>query len=203
MEYKDLDKEYYIMSVDGANNHPLLNWGSTRKAPFLKPQPINMDELNLPLKIVFAQPYPKTYETPDLWMLTAQFAGSEKLKNIFERLNIYGAQFVPIEIESNKGEIITGQYAIHFWNRIPAIDKDNYDGEAPDGFGDIIILNKFSLDEKVLSAISIEQRQVFILAENPTKILIHKNTHDQLIKEGLVGCRFFRVDEWDTGATFR
>ncbi len=28
------NKEYYVMDVDGANNHPLLVWGDTDSVPF-------------------------------------------------------------------------------------------------------------------------------------------------------------------------
>lgn len=164
MTHNHFDEEYYVMSVDGANNHPLLAWGKTRKAPFLRAEIIDENSLNLPLKVVFGEPYPKEpYEIPDFLSLGAQYAGSEMLKKRFE--NIYGIQFISAEIESHKGEIIGQYYAVHFWNSLPAIDKNNYVGEEPNGFGNILSLKRFSLDSKILDSVPLENRSVFSLAE--------------------------------------
>jgi len=50
MKNNELDKEYYVMSVDGSNNHPKLAWGDTDDTPFLENTPIDISELELPLK---------------------------------------------------------------------------------------------------------------------------------------------------------
>ena len=197
------DTEYYVMNVDGANNHPLLAWGKTSQAPFLKAKVIDENSLTLPLKIIFGKPYPKQYEMADFLMLSADFAGSDKLKNLFEKLNIYGVQFIPIEVESNKGEVIHGHNAIHFWNRLRAIDKNNYTGEEPNEFGNILDLEKFSLDAEILNNIPLEKRLFFVLAENSNMVIVHQSIYEAIQKENLTGMRFFRVDEWDSDAMFR
>ena len=203
MKNTEFDKEYYVMNVDGASNHPLLAWGSTDFSPFLESDPIDENSIELPLKIIFGEPYPVQYEMSDLLMLDADFSGSEKMKNLFNQLNIYGVQFVPAEIKTNKGELINSYYAIHFWNRLPAIDKNNYEGEEPNMFGNIIDLRKFSLDSHLLNEIPLEKRLVFQLEENSIMILVHQSIYDAMQSEKLTGMKFFRVDDWDDNAMFR
>lgn len=66
MTHNQFDNEYYVMSMDGANNHPMLAWGNTDFEPFLEAEPINEAEIELPLKIIFGEPYLKEYEMADL-----------------------------------------------------------------------------------------------------------------------------------------
>jgi hypothetical protein len=203
MENNKFDNEYYLVNVDGANNHPLLAWGKTRRGPFLKAALIDEKTLSLPLQIVFDQPYPKQYEMADFLMLGAQFAGSEILKKFFESNKVYGVQFVPIEITTNKNEIIKGHYAIHFWNRLRAIDENNYEGGKPDEFGEILDLSRFSLNADLLNSIPIEKRLVFVLEEDAGMILVHQTIYEAIQSENLTGMRFWKVSEWDNNAMFR
>ena len=69
-------------------------------------------------------------------------------------------QFVPVEITTNKKKKIERHYAILFWNRLPAIDKNNYEGNAPNRFGRINNLEKFSLDASILNSVHLEKRLV-------------------------------------------
>jgi len=202
MEHKELDKEYYVMNIGGEDNYPILAWGSSYHDAFSENAPIDK-ELPLPLKIVFTDPFPEEYEMADFLMLGSNFAGSANLKNLFDKNNIYGVQFFPVEIKSNKGEIISGHYAIHFWNKYSAIDKDNYEGEEIDEYGYINDLEKFSLDLNLLNDIPLEKRLVFGLSENPTMILVHESIYSLIEKANLTGLSFFRVDEWDEDAMFR
>ena len=203
MNHNKFDNEYYVMSVDGANNHPMLAWGQTKFSPFLKATPVDETILELPLKIIFDQPYPTHYEMADLLMLASVFAGSEKLKQLFEKLKLYGVQFVPVEIGSNKGDIISGHYVLHIWNKLSAINKSNYDGKEPDMFGTIHGLKRFSLDEKLLDSIPAEKRLLFGLRENSTMYVIHETVCQAIQSECLTGIRFWKVSEWDDNAMFR
>ncbi len=203
MEHNQFDNEYYVMSMDGASNHPLLAWGNANFEPFLEAEPIDETAIEIPLKIVFGEPFPKEYEIADLLMLDANFAGSEKLKNFFIKKGIWGIQFIPVEIKSNKGEIINGHYAIHFWNRLPAIDKNNYEGSAINRFGKIFSLKKFSLDQALLDEIPLEKRLIFQLEESDITVLVHQSIYEVIKAENLAGLKFFRVDEWDGNAMFR
>jgi len=202
MEHKELDKEYYVMSVGGSNNYPLLSWGRTNYLPFIMEEPIEERDLKLPLEILFDTPYPQKYEMADFLSLNAQYAVSERLKNLFEKNNIYGVQFFPIEIKSNKGDTILEHYAMHFWNRLAAIDKKNYVGKM-DRIGLIMDLGKFSLNEKLLNEIPFEQRKAIRLSEEPTMLLVHETIYEAIKTEELTGITFCRVDEWDEGAMFR
>ena len=171
--------------------------------PFAKAEPIDESTLNLPLQIVFDEPYPKQPEMADFLMLSADFAASEKLKTLFETQKIYGIQFVPVEITTNKKEKIAGHYAINFCNRLRAIDPDNYEGGEPDRFGTILDLKRFSLNENLLNNIPFEQRLVFVLEEDPGMIIVHQSIYEVIQSEKLSGMRFFRLDDWDDNAMFR
>ncbi len=198
-----LNQEYYVMSMDGANNHPLLDWGNIDFSFVLESNPIEKSTLDLPLKIVFGEPYPIEFEMADLLMLSTNLAASETLKEIFEENKIYGVQFIPLEIKSNKGVVITGHYVMHVWNKLPAIDKKDYEGGKPNKFGNILDLHKFSLDENLLKDIPFEKRLIFELAENSTITVIHKSLFEKLNAKNLTGILFFRVDDWDANILFR
>ncbi|GAB6008672.1 imm11 family protein [Dysgonomonas reticulitermitis] len=203
MNKNQFDNEYYVMNVDGANNHPLLAWGKTDYSAFMEAEPIDEKTLELPLKIIFGQPYPKQYEMADFLMLDADFSGSEKLKTLFETLNIYGVQFVPVEITTNKKEVITGHYAIHFHNRLRAIDENNYEGGKPDRFGTIMDLKRFSLNADLFNNIPAEKRKVFLLEENTGIVIVHQSIYEAIQAENLTGMRFWKVSDWDDNAMFR
>ena len=203
MEHNNFDQEYYVMSMDGANNHPLLAWGKTRFSPFLKAREVNISEYDLPLNIIFDEPYPIKYEMADLLMLATLFAVSKNFKELFEKMNIYGVQFVPVDIKSNQGTLITGHHVLHIWNKLEAIDKNNYIGGELDMFNSIHDLKKFSLDKNLLNGMPLEKRLVFGLIEKKTIILVHQSVYDTIQSASLTGIKFFRVDEWDDNAIFR
>ncbi len=203
MTKNNFDEEYYVMNADGANNHPLLTWGSTNYEPLIFPRAIEDSVLELPLKIWFSSPYPKNPEIADILFVDGDLVVSGKVKSVLEKMNIYGVQFFPVQIITNKEEIIDGHYIIHPWNRIAAVDKNNYIGGSVDEKGRISGLEKFSLDEKVLDAIVLEERLVFHLAESKTKRLIHKSVYEALVKENVTGFSFFKISEWDDNAMFR
>jgi hypothetical protein len=202
MEYNKFDQAYYVMNVDGANNRPLLAWGKVDFASFLKAELVDESSYDLPLNIIFDEPYPKQYEIADLLTLSTLFAVSEKFKNLFEKLGLYGVQFIPIEIKSNKGDIIKGHYVAHVWNKLSAIDKINYIGDVPNRFESIRSLEKFSLDANLLESIPLEKRLVFGLAEKKTLILVRENVYEAIQAENLTGIRFLRVDKWNDNAAF-
>lgn len=198
-----LDQEYYIMSVDGADNHPMLTWGDTDYDPFIFPRPIQDEDLDLPLKVWFSAPYPKIPEMADILFLDGDLLISKKVVLIFETMDIHGVQFFPAEVITNKNEVIKEYYVLHPWNRIAAVDKNNYVGSPVTEKGRIDSLQKFSLDENVLSGIPLEERLMFHLAESKTERLIHKSIYEALINANITGFSFFRVDEWDSNAMFR
>jgi hypothetical protein len=77
------------------------------------------------MDIIFDEPYPVEYEMVDLHMLASCKAVSKRFKDSFEKINVCGIQFIPIEITSNTGEKIFQYHVAHFWNKLPAIDKNN------------------------------------------------------------------------------
>ncbi|WP_424244149.1 hypothetical protein Dip510_001341 [Elusimicrobium posterum] len=202
MNYNNIDKEYYVMNFDGANNHPLLSWAKTDFTPFLAGALISENTLTLPLEIVFSEPYPKEYQMPDLLMLDSCFAGSQKLKDLFEKSNISGVQFFPANITTNKKEVITGYYAINFANKLTAIDKNNYDGGPVNRFGNILRLNKFSLDENLLKNIPMQERKAFILKEKANILLVHSDIANAIKEGDFDGITLIPVTEWNANSFF-
>ncbi len=203
MDYNKFDDEYYVMNVDGADNHPMLAWGSVDYDLFLEAEPIEEGALELPMQIVFDEPYPKQYKMPDFLMLSGQFAASEKFKSFFEEHKVSGIQFFPVEITDNKKKLITGYYAIHVWKQLPAIDKDNYEGSPVDRFGCIDPLERFSLDAELLNNIPVEERTVFLLEEDSSQIIVHRSIVEAMQAAGLTGMRLWKISEWDGDAMFR
>ena len=203
MKYNKFDNEYYVISADCANNHPLITWGKVDFSPFLKANPVDENQFELPLQLVFAEPYPKQYEMADMLMLDCHYVGSEKLKKLFEQIKLYGVQFVPAEIISNKKEKITGHFAIHIWNNLSAIDKNNYEGdELDEDFGKIFSLQRFSLDADLLETIPLEKRLMFGFSECDTITVVHESLYNAMQAENLTGMRFWKVSEWDEDAIF-
>ena len=202
MKHNQLDKEYYVMGFDYANNYLMLAWGDFDYGSFLKATPIDINTLDLPIKIIFDETVSKECKMADFLMLGSECVGSNKLKNHFEQMNIYGIQFIPIEIKPKKGDTISGYFAINIWNVIQAIDKNNYEGVEPDEFGLIWDLEKFSLDTELLDKIPLEKRMFFGLAEN-NLIIVHQSIYEAIQKENLIGIKFHRIDEWDDSVMFR
>ena len=205
MNTNEFDKEYYLVNVDGASNHPLLTWGDTDDELFIYPKPVDEDheDLELPLKIKFSKPYPKQPEFVDILFLDGDLVVSEKVKLCLEKINIYGVQFFPVEIETDKKKKVDKYYLFHAWNRISAVDKNNYVGGDINEWGRIQGLDKFSLDKNVIESIFLDKRLIFHLGESTSNILIHKNVYDVLKAENVTGFSFFRIDEWDDNAMFR
>jgi hypothetical protein len=196
------DSEYYVMNVD--YKHPMLNWGATRskRIGFGKLQPIDTTALELPLQIVF-DGSPKMYEMADFLLLAIHYAVSEKLKQFFEQRDIYGVQFIPVDVSHEKnGDVVKGYSAMQVWNILPAVDKDNYEGGEMNQFEQIHDLKRFSLDSDLLESIPLEKRLVFYLREN-VMFIIHQSIYEALQKENFTGVKYFRVDEWDSNVAFR
>lgn len=55
MTHNQFDNEYYVMSMDGANNHPLLAWRDTDYDLFLGAESINEKDLEIPFTKIVAK----------------------------------------------------------------------------------------------------------------------------------------------------
>lgn len=191
------------MDSDGGDNHPQLAWGETDSLPFLYIEEIENDNLEFPLEIEFDTPYPKKPEMADILDLSSTCVLSEKIKLLFEKLNLNKMQFFPTTIITNKKVKIDAEhYIFHCWNGIPAVDKDNYEGDPIDEDGEIVTLEKFSLDSNVLADIELKDRLVFRLAETPSFIIVHKTIKEAIENEQATGFRFYPIAKWSPSAIF-
>ncbi|NDV68958.1 hypothetical protein [Dysgonomonas sp. 25] len=206
MTANELDKEYYVMDVDGEDNHPLLSWADVNDSLFMSGMPIGefrLKEIGT-LNARFDEPYPSKYEIPDWMMLGNTFACSFLLKSLFERNRIYGIEFLPmVSIIDNHGRKIKGYYVVHIWNRLPAIDNKNYKGGKPNQDGVIFDLESFSLDVQYLKSIPLENRLIFELRDSPGIFIIHQKLYNIIIKAKPSGLTFFRVDDWNNRLFYR
>jgi hypothetical protein len=197
MKYKRLDNEYYVMSIDKRISKPLLACGKTDFSSFLRDRQIKPDDIEQPLTIFFAEPYPKLIEQTDLLMFGALYAGSYKLKRLFEKMDIFGAQFLPLKIIDDRDTIIEDYYALHIWNVLPAIDKDAYIGGEINEFGHIQQLRRFSLDLETASRISVWKRLIFNPQEAPHMIIAHRILTAAIAEAELRGIAFTRINKWE------
>ncbi len=199
---KNFNEEYYRMDTDGADNHPLLAWGSTSRRPFIRIKEIDGSNLKLPLEIEFDTPYPPKPEMADILDLGSTCVFSKKVKLLFEKLQIPKVQFIPTIIVTNKKQKVEGHYIFHCWNGIVAVDKQNYIGNPVDEDGLITALEKFSLDHDALKEIDIKDRLIFRLAETPSFIIVHKSIKEAIENEHTTGFRFYPIDKWSSSAIF-
>lgn len=187
------------MDVNGANNHPLLAWGQTDSDPFIYGEPVDAGELNLPLKIIFSKPYPSSPVMADALFLDGDMVVSKRVRDTLQEQNLYGVDFFPVQIETNKKNVIDGYYLIHIWNEIAAVDKNSYTGSAPNERGRIYSLESFSLDGEVLAKYPEEKRRIFCLSENTGTRLICSAIYELLQSLCPSGFSFCKVSDWDEG----
>ncbi len=198
----NFNEEYYVMDSDGADNHPQLAWGETDCLPFLYIKEIKNDDLEFPLEIEFDTPYPKKPEMADILDLDLMCVFSEKIKLLFEKLQIPKLQFIPATIITNKKQKVEGHYIFHCWNGIAAVDKQNYVGNPVDEDGLITTLEKFSLDSNALADIELKDRLVFRLEEMPSFFIVHKSVKEAIENEQATGFRFYNIEKWSPSAIF-
>ncbi len=198
----NFNEEYYRMDSDGADNHPLLAWGSTSRRLFIWIKEIDSSKLKLPSEIEFDSPYPRKPEMADILDLSSTYVFSEKIKLLFEKLQIPKLQFIPATIITNKKQKVEGHYIFHCWNGIAAVDKQNYVGNPVDEDGLITTLEKFSLDSNALADIELKDRLVFRLEEMPSFFIVHKSVKEAIENEQATGFRFYNIEKWSPSAIF-
>ena len=201
MKYNEFDEEYYIMDVSGADNYPNLAFCKS-SAAFSYAEPIK--EVELPIQTKFSKTTrpPKNPKFVDALFLKGNIAISKRVFEEFENLNLYGLQMLPIEITTPKEEIVKDYYVMHIWNEIAAVDKNNYVGDEPDGYGGICGLESFSLDEKNMINTPIEKRLIFKLAESTSIMLVRQSVYDAIQSLNPEGFSFWKVSEWNIGSAF-
>ncbi|MDR2498296.1 MAG: hypothetical protein LBD28_02525 [Tannerellaceae bacterium] len=191
------DREYYVMNIDRNVNPPLLAWGKANLSPFLRPVRMTATQTSKPLSVAFIEPYPVFCRDVDFILFGGLYAGSERMKKFFEKMAVYGVQFVPLSVVNDRHEEHPGYFAMHFWNRIAAVDKSSFGADEPNAFDHCMHLRKFSLNAEALRNVPKKQRRVFMLRENSLLILVHEEIREVADSLGLLGVSFSRVDEWE------
>lgn len=82
--------------------------------------------------------------------------------------------------------------AVNILDRINAVDKDN---------SDLIMVgdNMIDVEIMVLDESKIQEHKIFMLAEIPMLIVVHKSIKDIVEKQGLTGFRFISEEEYESG----
>ncbi|WP_051288272.1 imm11 family protein [Photobacterium halotolerans] len=131
--------------------------------------------------------------TPCDYHETAEQLVSEKFKHVLLPFNLPGVEFYQTNIMCDD-RIWKGHYYMHIWNHHRAIHRrrSKIDGTYID---DDFILEALSLDESVLDKVTLGERLVFRLEEDPI-FLFHETIVQALREANLTGLSFERVDEW-------
>ncbi|CAE6953964.1 hypothetical protein ACOMICROBIO_LMKGKHOH_05343 [Vibrio sp. B1FIG11] len=132
------------------------------------------------------------------WVIPAGVV-SYRFKEVLEKFDLQGVDFYETDIENN-GRVWSDHYLVHIWRNYRVIHqgrsqiKGNY-------IENDFILEKLSLDEKVLDDIPLEERLVFRLNE-AVKYLYHESVVAELKAAGLTGMDFIKVRDWSIGGAF-
>jgi hypothetical protein len=197
MKYDQIDSEYYVMSIDRNYGNPLLAFAQTDLSIFLKNIELDEKTLPLPLPFIFADNYTKQTELPDFFMLGGIYAGSRKMRILFRKIDVFGVQFLPVNIINEEKAVTEGFFAINFHNCLWAVDLNNYEGSEPNIFGRIECLKRFSIDKEALNKSPAWRRPIFMLNEKPLTIIVHEKIVDSIREAELTGVSFTPLTEWE------
>jgi hypothetical protein len=193
-----LQAEYYVVESENNDNYPLFSWDQS-SGDFGLGRPIQYTE---PLKFRLSDPiYPK-FEWADFHEAPAPIV-SFPLARILEKLDIYGIQLIPAKVRNPKDPFseLHDYCFVHVWNRIFCLDRNFSKIELYDD-GNIFSIDKFVMDENILSKFELRERLIFELAENTSVLLMHQSIKDAIESINPKGIRFIPAIQWNSDSTF-
>jgi hypothetical protein len=185
--------DYYLIERKGDKAYPLIagTSGSAHTYEYLEKRGEYIENPQK-MEFSFCKPIPRKPVIGDYFSETESVV-SEKIKNVLESMHIKGIQLIPAKVESNKGDIYENFYYIHIYNIIEAMDKENSKFEYE---YEMYYIDSFTLDNKVLEKIPLEERLVFKLKEDITMKLYHKSVADAIMATNPEGVQFIKVEDW-------
>lgn len=124
---------------------------------------------------------------------------SEKFKQVIETFKPQHVDFYQTDI-INGDQVWSEHYFMHIWNhyRVMHHGRSRIKGTY---VNDDFILKSFSLDEKLLDKIPLQERLIFRLSEKP-QFLFHETVVTALKAANLTGVGFKKVKDWGISSGF-
>lgn len=143
-------------------------------------------------------------EIGDINVSGGRFLVKEWVRNLFFSRPIYGLQVVPAVFEDIYGNYHEPLWYLHFYHTLECWHRERSIRAYPDleyEEGEDIELERFSLDENILSPMPLEKRLIFKIVEtaSPPVTIFHESLVEKFIAKNATGARYFRVDQYTSG----
>lgn len=150
-------------------------------------------EDNTPVYLIFAPPYARKPSMVDYLYLERREVYSRKIYDVLKDKGIKGLQLVPAIVKDNKGEEYIDYWIANIHQRYSFFDSEKTGRSRPDSWG---LITKIALDEKKVLEIPLEDRLVFVSAENTAYVLYHKSIVDLIMSVNPQGPVFVSLEDW-------
>ncbi|ATB44653.1 imm11 family protein [Corallococcus macrosporus] len=192
-----MQNEYCVLESAASNDYPMLSWDEYFVG-LVRPKPVK--PLGRPVKLRLGKPIPRNPIMADFHELPEPVF-SPRMKNALEPLGLHGVQFIPADVLV-KPDDVRPYWIMHVHNWIACIDRERSVVSLHED-GDVFGVQKLVLDERVLEAISLEQRLAFCLADTPSTHVFHQSLVEQVLALKPEGLRFISVSQWSDSAAFQ
>jgi hypothetical protein len=198
----DYTKEYYYLERDGNPNYPLLRVDDDDYEEI--EDATKWIEREKPFELCFGEPVPRKPQMADYHSLPSSVV-SEKIKLVFDELNIPDVQLFPSTILDTKtGERIKGYYLIKIFNQITCLEREQSEWRCSSGNPNIVVdVKKLVFDNEVLDKIPLDERLVFALEENAAYEFFHRSVVEKIIATNPTGLKPYPVCGYDSTALFK
>jgi hypothetical protein len=193
-----MQSDYFVLERAGSNLYPLLGWDQSGSA-FYKKKPVTVSE---PVRLRLGEPIPPKPVMVDHHSLPEPVV-SKRLRDVLEPLRLHRTQLIPADVKVSDGDV-RQYWLLHVFNEIAGLDLNH---SVCDRYadGEVFSIEKLILDEKALGAIPLQERQVFVLAEDISVYLFHQAVVERVMSvmpppEGL---RFIPAAQWNASIGFR
>jgi hypothetical protein len=201
-ELTDYTKEYYYLERDGNPNFPLLGVESGEDSEEIidAEEWIDREEA---FRLCFGDPVPRKPKMADYHSLPESVV-SEKIKLVFDELNIPYVQLFPSTIRNTKtDEVVEGYYFIKIFNQIKCMDREKSKWDAARWNPEVVVdIDKLVLNNEILDKIPLEERLVFAI-DNAAHELFHRSVVEKIMASNPTGLKPYPVCGWDPSAPFK
>src|SRR5690606_9866257 len=122
--------------------------------------PLNFDHA---LFFRFREPVPTSPKMADAHALPEPVI-SKRIAKIIQQLQVPGVQLFPALIKTLTGEVHKDFFLLHVHRLLSCLDRQNADFQEQN---EMFFIDRLSLDDAVLDKIEQEERQIFVLEEQP------------------------------------
>lgn len=198
---KDYNDEYFFVMRDQSSRFPSLILDDVDNHYSIKMLQARPLECISPLHLKFNRP-PRKPIMADFHRLNAPTSVvTEKLKIVFESLDLNYIQLLPVLIRDKSDDIIEGYHILKVFNSVECVDMEKSEYETMLS-GDILAFNKLVLDNEKLDQIPLKDRLIINLAEHSTSVLYHISVVERILETAPTGLVVYRVSKWDSEAPF-